>query len=330
MKKSFIHQQEEISFVKNTFTQYLKDKLEIVEVQGPILSRVGDGMQDNLSGVENAVTVNVKLIPEATYEVVHSLAKWKRHTLARFGFNEGEGLFVHMKALRPDEDSLDPIHSVYVDQWDWEKVIPDGRRNLAYLKETVEQIYKAIRLTELAVEARYDIESVLPKKITFIHTEDLVKNFPDLTPKERENVVAKEYGAVFLIGIGGELADGKPHDGRAPDYDDWTSPSEAGYKGLNGDIMVWNDMLGAAFELSSMGIRVDEDALKRQVAITGDEDRLTFDWHRALLNGLFPLSIGGGIGQSRLAMFLLRKKHIGEVQSSVWPQDVRDTFENIL
>ncbi|HFI0633882.1 TPA: aspartate--ammonia ligase [Streptococcus suis] len=330
MKKSFIHQQEEISFVKNTFTQYLKDKLEIVEVQGPILSRVGDGMQDNLSGVENAVTVNVKLIPDATYEVVHSLAKWKRHTLARFGFNEGEGLFVHMKALRPDEDSLDPIHSVYVDQWDWEKVIPDGRRNLAYLKETVEQIYKAIRLTELAVEARYDIESVLPKKITFIHTEDLVKNFPDLTPKERENVVAKEYGAVFLIGIGGELADGKPHDGRAPDYDDWTSPSEAGYKGLNGDILVWNEALGSAFELSSMGIRVDEEALKRQVAITGDENRLEFDWHRALLNGLFPLSIGGGIGQSRLAMFLLRKKHIGEVQSSVWPQDVRDNFENIL
>ncbi|HEM5137840.1 TPA: aspartate--ammonia ligase [Streptococcus suis] len=330
MKKSFIHQQEEISFVKNTFTQYLKDKLEIVEVQGPILSRVGDGMQDNLSGVENAVTVNVKLIPDATYEVVHSLAKWKRHTLARFGFNEGEGLFVHMKALRPDEDSLDPIHSVYVDQWDWEKVIPDGRRNLAYLKETVEQIYKAIRLTELAVEARYDIESVLPKKITFIHTEDLVKNFPDLTPKERENVVAKEYGAVFLIGIGGELADGKPHDGRAPDYDDWTSPSEAGYKGLNGDILVWNETLGSAFELSSMGIRVDEEALKRQVAITGDEDRLEFDWHRALLNGLFPLSIGGGIGQSRLAMFLLRKKHIGEVQSSVWPQEVRNNFENIL
>lgn len=330
MKKSFIHQQEEISFVKNTFTQYLKDKLDIVEVQGPILSRVGDGMQDNLSGVENAVTVNVKLIPDATYEVVHSLAKWKRHTLARFGFQEGEGLFVHMKALRPDEDSLDPIHSVYVDQWDWEKVIPDGRRNLAYLKETVEQIYKAIRLTELAVEARYDIESVLPKKITFIHTEDLVKNFPDLTPKERENVVAKEYGAVFLIGIGGELADGKPHDGRAPDYDDWTSPSEAGYKGLNGDILVWNEVLGSAFEISSMGIRVDEEALKRQVAITGDEDRLEYEWHRALLNGLFPLTIGGGIGQSRLAMFLLRKKHIGEVQSSVWPQDVRETFENIL
>ncbi|HFR4576776.1 TPA: aspartate--ammonia ligase [Streptococcus suis] len=330
MKKSFIQQQEEISFVKNTFTQYLKDKLEIVEVQGPILSRVGDGMQDNLSGVENAVTVNVKLIPDATYEVVHSLAKWKRHTLARFGFNEGEGLFVHMKALRPDEEDLDAIHSVYVDQWDWEKVIPAGRRNLAYLKETVEQIYKAIRLTELAVEARYDIESVLPKKITFIHTEDLVKNFPDLTPKERENVVAKEYGAVFLIGIGGELADGKPHDGRAPDYDDWTTPSEGSYKGLNGDILVWNEALGSAFELSSMGIRVDQDALKRQAVITGDEARLAYDWHRALLDGQFPLSIGGGIGQSRLAMFLLRKKHIGEVQSSVWPQEVRDSFENIL
>lgn len=330
MKKSFIHQQEEISFVKNTFTQYLKDKLEIVEVQGPILSRVGDGMQDNLSGIENAVRVNVKLIPDEVYEVVHSLAKWKRHTLARFGFNEGEGLFVHMKALRPDEDSLDPTHSVYVDQWDWEKVIPDGRRNLAYLKETVEQIYKAIRLTELAVEARYDIDSVLPKKITFIHTEELVERFPDLTPKERENAIAKEYGAVFLIGIGGELADGKPHDGRAPDYDDWTSPSENGYKGLNGDILVWNEELGAAFEISSMGIRVDEEALKRQVAITGDEDRLEYEWHKSLLNGLFPLSIGGGIGQSRLAMFLLRKKHIGEVQSSVWPTDVRDNFENIL
>lgn len=330
MKKDFIHQQEEISFVKNTFTQYLQDKLEIVEVQGPILSRVGDGMQDNLSGIEHPVEVHVKLIPEATYEVVHSLAKWKRHTLARFGFNEGEGLFVHMKALRPDGDSLDPTHSVYVDQWDWEKVIPDGQRNLAYLKDTVEKIYKAIRLTELAVEARYDIEAILPKQITFVHTEELVNLYPDLSPKERENAIAKEHGAVFLIGIGGVLTDGQPHDGRAPDYDDWTTETENGYKGLNGDILVWNDQLGSAFELSSMGIRVDEDALKRQVAITGDEDRLEFDWHKTLLRGFFPLSIGGGIGQSRLAMFLLRKKHIGEVQSSVWPQDVYDSFDNIL
>lgn len=330
MKKSFIHQQEEISFVKNTFTQYIIAKLDVVEVQGPILSRVGDGMQDNLSGIENPVSVNVLKIPEAQFEVVHSLAKWKRHTLARFGFNEGEGLVVNMKALRPDEDSLDQTHSVYVDQWDWEKVIPDGKRNLAYLKETVETIYKVIRLTELAVEARYDIEAILPKKITFIHTEDLVKRYPDLSPKERENAITKEFGAVFLIGIGGELSDGKPHDGRAPDYDDWTSETEDGYHGLNGDILVWNEQLQSAFELSSMGIRVDEDALKRQVAITGDFDRLEFDWHKSLLNGLFPLTIGGGIGQSRMAMFLLRKKHIGEVQTSVWPQSVRESFDNIL
>ncbi|MTB69282.1 aspartate--ammonia ligase [Streptococcus uberis] len=330
MKKSFIHQQEEISFVKNTFTQYLIAKLDVVEVQGPILSRVGDGMQDNLSGIENPVSVNVLKIPEAQFEVVHSLAKWKRHTLARFGFNEGEGLVVNMKALRPDEDSLDQTHSVYVDQWDWEKVIPDGKRNLAYLKETVETIYKVIRLTELAVEARYDIEAILPKKITFIHTEDLVKRYPDLSPKERENAITKEFGAIFLIGIGGELSDGKPHDGRAPDYDDWTSETEDGYHGLNGDILVWNEQLQSAFELSSMGIRVDEDALKRQVAITGDFDRLEFDWHKSLLNGLFPLTIGGGIGQSRMAMFLLRKKHIGEVQTSVWPQSVRESFDNIL
>ena len=330
MKKTFILQQQEISFVKNTFTQNLIEQLGIIEVQGPILSEVGNGMQDNLSGIEKAVQVNVKCIPNAVYEVVHSLAKWKRHTLARFHFKEGEGLFVHMKALRPDEDSLDQTHSVYVDQWDWEKVIPNGQRNIAYLKETVEKIYKAIRLTELAVEARYDIESILPKQITFIHTEELVERYPDLTPKERENAICKEFGAVFLIGIGGELPDGKPHDGRAPDYDDWTSESENGYKGLNGDILVWNESLGGAFELSSMGIRVDEETLRRQVEITGDEDRLELEWHKALLNGLFPLTIGGGIGQSRMAMFLLRKKHIGEVQTSVWPQEVRDTYENIL
>ena len=201
MKKSFIHQQKEISFVKTTFTQYLKDKLDIIEVQGPILSKVGDGMQDNLSGIEHPVSVKVLQIPDETYEVVHSLAKWKRHTLARFGFGEGEGLFVHMKALRPDEDSLDAIHSVYVDQWDWEKVIPNGQRNIAYLKETVEKIYKAIRLTELAVEARYDIESVLPKQITFVHTEELVERYPDLTPKERENAIAKEYTRIAAIGM---------------------------------------------------------------------------------------------------------------------------------
>lgn len=330
MKKSFILQQNEISFVKNTFTQYLIDKLGIIEVQGPILSEVGNGMQDNLSGIEKAVQVHVKCIPDATYEVVHSLAKWKRHTLARFGFQEGEGLFVHMKALRPDEDSLDATHSVYVDQWDWEKVIPTGHRNFEYLKETVNEIYKAIRLTELAVEARFDIPSILPKQITFVHSEDLVKRYPDLSSKARENAICKEFGAVFLIGIGGKLSDGKPHDGRAPDYDDWTTESESGYKGLNGDILVWNEQLGTAFELSSMGIRVDEKALRLQVSLTGDESRLEMDWHKDLLAGKLPLSIGGGIGQSRLAMFLLRKQHIGEVQSSVWPKATLEQFKNIL
>ncbi|MCT8558269.1 aspartate--ammonia ligase [Glaesserella parasuis] len=330
MQKSFILQQQEISFVKNTFTQNLIEQLDIIEVQGPILSEVGNGMQDNLSGIEKAVQVNVKYIPGAVYEVVHSLAKWKRHTLARFGFQEGEGLFVHMKALRPDEDSLDPTHSVYVDQWDWEKVIPAGKRNFDYLKQTVRSIYRAIRLTELAVEARFDIPSVLPKEITFVHSEDLVKRYPTLTSKERENAICKEYGAVFLIGIGGKLSDGKAHDGRAPDYDDWTTVSEGEYKGLNGDILVWNEQLGTAFELSSMGIRVDETALRLQVALTGDEDRLEMDWHKDLLAGRLPLSIGGGIGQSRMAMFLLRKKHIGEVQSSVWPKEMLAKFENIL
>ncbi|SEQ16690.1 aspartate--ammonia ligase [Basfia succiniciproducens] len=330
MKKSFILQQQEISFTKNTFTEKLAEHLGLVEVQGPILSQVGNGIQDNLSGTEKAVQVNVKMITDAAFEVVHSLAKWKRHTLARFGFAEGEGLFVHMKALRPDEDSLDQTHSVYVDQWDWEKVIPEGRRNLDYLKETVREIYAAILETEAAVDKKYGLKSFLPKEITFIHSEDLVKDYPGMTDKERENEICKKYGAVFLIGIGGVLPDGKPHDGRAPDYDDWTTTSEGEYKGLNGDILVWNPILNRAFEVSSMGIRVDETALRKQLSITGDEDRLKFDWHQDLINGRMPLSIGGGIGQSRLAMLLLQKRHIGEVQSSVWPKAVMEQYENIL
>lgn len=330
MQKSFILQQQEISFAKNTFTDKLADHLGIVEVQGPILSQVGNGIQDNLSGAEKAVQVNVKQITDATFEVVHSLAKWKRHTLARFGFAENEGLFVHMKALRPDEDSLDQTHSVYVDQWDWEKVIPKGRRNLAYLKETVNSIYQAILETEEAVSKKFGLERFLPSQITFLHSEELVHRYPGMNDKERENAICKEYGAVFLIGIGGELSDGKPHDMRAPDYDDWTTPSEGEYKGLNGDILVWNPILERAFELSSMGIRVDETALRTQLALTDDEERLKFDWHQDLINGRLPLSIGGGIGQSRLVMLLLQKKHIGEVQSSVWPKWVMEEFDNIL
>ena len=330
MEKSFILQQQEISFVKNTFTDKLIEHLGIIEVQGPILSQVGNGMQDNLSGKEKAVQVNVKMIEGTVFEVVHSLAKWKRHTLARFGFNEGEGLFVHMKALRPDEDSLDQTHSVYVDQWDWEKVIPAGQRNLAYLKDTVRAIYTAMLETEAAVNAKFGLPRFLPQEITFIHSEDLVQRYPGMTDKQRENAICKEYGAVFLIGIGGNLSDGKPHDMRAPDYDDWTTPSEGEYKGLNGDILVWNPVLERAFELSSMGIRVDETALRKQLALTNDEERLKLDWHQDLINGRLPLSIGGGIGQSRLVMLLLRKRHIGEVQSSVWPKSVMQEFEHIL
>ena len=330
MEKSFILQQQEISFVKNTFTDKLIEHLGIIEVQGPILSQVGNGMQDNLSGKEKAVQVNVKMIEDAVFEVVHSLAKWKRHTLARFGFNEGEGLFVHMKALRPDEDSLDQTHSVYVDQWDWEKVIPAGKRNLAYLKDTVRAIYTAMLETEAAVNAKFGLPRFLPQEITFIHSEDLVQRYPGMTDKQRENAICKEYGAVFLIGIGGNLSDGKPHDMRAPDYDDWTTPSEGEYKGLNGDILVWNPVLERAFELSSMGIRVDETALRKQLALTNDEERIKLDWHQDLINGRLPLSIGGGIGQSRLVMLLLRKRHIGEVQSSVWPKSVMQEFEHIL
>ena len=330
MKKSFILQQQEISFAKNTFTTKLIEHLGIVEVQGPILSQVGNGIQDNLSGNEKAVKVNVKKIPNASFEVVHSLAKWKRHTLARFNFAEGEGLFVHMKALRPDEDSLDQTHSIFVDQWDWEKVIPAGCRNLDYLKKSVKSIYQAMLETEQAVADKFDLKPFLPKEITFIHSEDLVQRYPGMNDKERENAICKEYGAVFLIGIGGELSDGKPHDMRAPDYDDWTTVSEGEYKGLNGDILVWNPVLNRAFELSSMGIRVDEAALRKQLALTGDEDRLQFDWHQDLVNGKLPLSIGGGIGQSRFVMLLLHKTHIGEVQSSVWPQEVMDEFEHIL
>ncbi|MFP4794622.1 aspartate--ammonia ligase [Pasteurella multocida] len=330
MKKSFILQQQEISFAKNTFTEKLAEHLGIVEVQGPILSQVGNGIQDNLSGAEKAVQVNVKQITDATFEVVHSLAKWKRHTLARFNFAQGEGLFVHMTALRPDEDSLDQTHSVYVDQWDWEKVISAEQRNFAYLKETVRAIYAAILETEEAVSKKFGLATFLPKDIQFVHSEELVQRFPNMNDKERENAICKEHGAVFLIGIGGKLSDGKPHDMRAPDYDDWTTPSEGEYKGLNGDILVWNPILERAFELSSMGIRVDETALRKQLALTNNEDRLKFDWHQDLVNGRLPLSIGGGIGRSRLVMLLLQKKHIGEVQSSVWPKWVMEQFDNIL
>ena len=330
MQISFKEQQQRISFVKQFFADKLAENLSLIEVQAPLLSKVGDGVQDNLSGTENAVQVKVKTINDAQFEVVHSLAKWKRKILSDHHFTVGEGLYANMKALRPDEDRLSPIHSVYVDQWDWEKVIRPEDRNLTYLKQTVEKIYSAIKATEKAVSEKYHLSRFLPESITFMDSEQLLKRYPNLSPKERENAITKELGAVFLIGIGGKLANNEKHDVRAPDYDDWSSDNEMGSKGLNGDILVWNPILNSAFEISSMGIRVDPETLKRQLKITGDEDRLQFAWHQALVNGELLQTIGGGIGQSRLVMLLLQQKHIGQVQASVWEDSTKQNYSQLL
>lgn len=330
MQISFKEQQQRISFVKQFFADKLAENLSLIEVQAPLLSKVGDGVQDNLSGTENAVQVKVKTINDAQFEVVHSLAKWKRKILSDHHFAVGEGLYANMKALRPDEDRLSPIHSVYVDQWDWEKVIRSEDRNLTYLKQTVEKIYSAIKATEKAVSEKYHLSRFLPESITFMDSEQLLKRYPNLSPKERENAITKELGAVFLIGIGGKLANNEKHDVRAPDYDDWSSDNEMGSKGLNGDILVWNPILNSAFEISSMGIRVDPETLKRQLKITGDEDRLQFAWHQALVNGELLQTIGGGIGQSRLVMLLLQQKHIGQVQASVWDDSTKQNYSELL
>ncbi|GAB1439502.1 aspartate--ammonia ligase [Providencia sp.] len=330
MDKSFIEHQQQISFVKSYFSRLLEKELGLIEVQGPILSRLGDGTQDNLSGSEKAVQVKVKSIPGATFEVVHSLAKWKRKTLGRFGFSEGQGLYTHMKALRPDEDRLTPIHSVYVDQWDWEKVMADEERTLPYLKQTVGKIYKAIKETEAAVSKEFGLAPFLPEQIHFIHSEELLQRYPDLDAKGRERAIAKELGAVFLIGIGGKLSSGESHDVRAPDYDDWTTKNEDGFCGLNGDIIVWNPILQDAFEISSMGIRVSPECLTRQLKLTDDEKRMELEWHQALVKGEMPQTIGGGIGQSRLVMLLLQRQHIGQVQCGVWGAEMQESVEGML
>ncbi|AFJ48992.1 aspartate--ammonia ligase [Shimwellia blattae] len=330
MKSAYIARQQQISFVKSHFSRQLEQRLGLIEVQAPILSRVGDGTQDNLSGCEKAVQVQVKALPESRFEVVHSLAKWKRQTLGQHDFSAGEGIYTHMKALRPDEDRLSPIHSVYVDQWDWERVMGDGERTISTLKTTVEAIWAAIKATEAAVSESYGLAPFLPDQIHFVHSETLLTRYPGLDAKGRERAITRELGAVFLIGIGGKLSDGQRHDVRAPDYDDWSTPSEAGFNGLNGDILVWNPVLEDAFEISSMGIRVDSATLKRQLAMTGDEDRLALEWHQALLGGEMPQTIGGGIGQSRLTMLLLQLSHIGQVQCGVWAQPARESVCDLL
>lgn len=330
MKQSYIERQRQIRFVKDYFSDQLAEQLNLLEVQAPILSRLGDGMQDNLSGSEKAVQVKVKAIPNSTFEVVHSLAKWKRHTLARFEFEAGEGIYTNMKALRPDEDSLSPIHSVYVDQWDWELVMSEQDRTADFLKDVVTKIYGAIKQTEMAAAKQYDLTPFLPEQIHILHAEELLNRYPDFDAKGRERAITKEFGAVFLIGIGCQLSHGDSHDTRAPDYDDWSSQGEDGLCGLNGDILVWNPILENAFELSSMGIRVDKEALRYQLALTGQEDRATQEWHQALLAGELPQTVGGGIGQSRLAMLLLQLSHIGQVQCGVWPADLYESIDAIL
>lgn len=310
-----------IKLIKDIFEKKLAERLSLTRVSAPLFIKADTGINDDLNGIEKKVSFEIKQTGDKT-EVVVSLAKWKRMKLAEYGFQAGEGLYTDMNAIRPDEPSLDQLHSVYVDQWDWEKVISDKDRNLEYLKETVKEIYIAIKETEKEISQIFPVlQPELPEEIVFVHSEDLQSAFPQLTQKEREYQIAKKYGAIFLIGIGGELADGKIHDGRAPDYDDWTTPTVEGKKGLNGDIILYYPILDCAFEISSMGIRVDAATLLKQLKIRGLSDRQELEWHRHLLSGAFPLSIGGGIGQSRLCMFFLKKSHIGEVQSSIWPED---------
>lgn len=302
--------QSAIALVKEKFSSELCKALKLSRVSAPLFVKKGSGLNDDLNGVERPVQFDIKETGEIA-EVVHSLAKWKRMALMRYCFPVHTGLYTDMNAIRRDE-ICDNLHSIYVDQWDWEKIITAEDRNTDYLKETVRSIYDAILLTAKAVEEKYPVlDCALPDDIAFVSTYELEEKYPELTPKERENAVAKEYGAVFVMQIGGRLKNGEKHDGRAPDYDDWK---------LNGDILVYNRVLDSAFELSSMGIRVDRDSLLSQLKAENAEGRLKYEFHKLLVSGALPLTIGGGIGQSRLCMFLLQKAHIGEVQVSIWPE----------
>ncbi len=304
-----------IELIKRTFLEALSAMLRLKRVSAPLFVNPADGLNDNLNGVERPVAFDIPATG-SNAEVVHSLAKWKRYALGRYGFRPGKGLVTDMNAIRRDE-ALDNLHSVYVDQWDWEKVITRGERTLAYLQATVQSIVDAIYYTQQVVCARYDeLTPCVDSEVSFVTTQALLDMYPGKTPKEREYLYVREHGTSFIIGIGGALSNGEPHDGRAPDYDDWQ---------LNGDIIAYNPLLDCAFELSSMGIRVDADALDRQLRLSGCDDRRALPFHKALLAGELPLTIGGGIGQSRMCMLLLNKAHIGEVQSSLWDADTLRT-----
>ena len=302
--------QKAISFIKDKFSTELCDSLDLTRVTAPLFVKASSGLNDNLNGVERPVSFDILETGEIA-EVVHSLAKWKRMALHKYGFPIHTGLYTDMNAIRRDE-VCDNIHSIYVDQWDWEKIITAEDRNVDYLKATVRSIFGAVKRTAKGVSEKYpQIEICLPEQITFITTQQLLDKYPNLTAKQREYEAVKEYGAVFLMQIGGKLSNGEKHDGRAPDYDDWT---------LNGDILLYNKVLDCAFEISSMGIRVDRNALIKQLKAENAEDRMEFEFHKMLESGALPLTIGGGIGQSRLCMYLLQKAHIGEVQVSIWPE----------
>lgn len=302
-----------IKRVKDFFERELATELNLQRVTAPLFVTPESGLNDNLNGVERPVSFGIKEQDDRNVEIVHSLAKWKRMALHRYGFSNGEGLYTDMNAIRRDEDT-DNIHSIFVDQWDWEKVISKEERNEATLKDTVKSVYEALRITEKYMSNRYNyIKCILPEEIHFVTSDELLAKYPDCSPKEREYKEAKQYGAIFLMKIGDLLADGKKHDGRAPDYDDWT---------LNGDIIVYYPVLDIALELSSMGIRVDEDALTTQLQKADCEERCNLPFQKAILNKELPYTIGGGIGQSRICMFFLRKAHIGEVQVSIWPKDI--------
>lgn len=307
--------QHAIKYIKDHFERQLAKQLNLTRVSAPLFVRPNSGLNDNLNGVERPVTFGIKNLDEEQVEVVHSLAKWKRMALKKYGFVYGEGLYTDMTAIRRDEE-FDNLHSLYVDQWDWEKVILKDERNVDTLKSVVRSIYQALKDTEHYIADKYSyIEEILPEDITFVTTQELENMWPDATPKERENNICKMKKAVFLMKIGGKLLSGERHDGRAPDYDDWE---------LNGDILLYYPVLDSAFEISSMGIRVDEDSLASQLKIAGCEERAELPFQKAILNKELPYTIGGGIGQSRMCMYFLRKAHIGEVHSSVWPEEMTE------
>lgn len=311
MQLDVLETQKYIKKIKDFFQTNLASTLDLTRVSAPLFVLKDTGLNDELNGYEKAISFQV--FNNQTAEIVHSLAKWKRFALHKYNFPIHTGLYTDMNAIRKDE-VVDNIHSYYVDQWDWEYVIDKSERNEDTLKQIVNKIYGVLLKTEAFVNSEIPaIPMTLPEKITFITTQELEDMYPEITPKERENKICKEKGAIFLMKVGGNLKSGKPHDGRSPDYDDWN---------LNGDILVWFEELNMALELSSMGIRVDKDTLLHQLELTGTQERKSRDYHQMVLNEQLPYTIGGGIGQSRLCMFFLRKRHIGEVQVSVWPDDV--------